>query len=79
VVPAAELMSHTRALADTIAAMAPLAIAGVLEAVERGEGETLSEALQAEAEIFGRLCGTADKQEGLAAFLDKRAAIWQNR
>lgn len=79
VVPAAELMSHARSLADTIAAMAPLAIAGVLEAFERGEGKPLSEALQAEAEIFGRLCGTADKQEGLAAFLGKRAAVWQNR
>jgi enoyl-CoA hydratase len=79
VVPAADLMSNARSLADTIAAMAPLAIAGVLEAVERGEGKPLSEALQAEADIFGRLCGTADKQEGLAAFLGKRAAIWQNR
>jgi enoyl-CoA hydratase len=79
VAPAAELMSHARALADTIAVMAPLAIAGVLEAVERGEGKPLSEALQAEADIFGRLCGTADKQEGLTAFLEKRAAIWQSR
>jgi enoyl-CoA hydratase len=79
VVPAAELMSNARALADTIAALAPLAIAGVLEAVERGEEKPLSEALQAEAEVFGRLCGTADKQEGLAAFLGKRTAVWQNR
>jgi enoyl-CoA hydratase len=79
VVPAAELMSNARALAETIAALAPLAIAGVLEAVERGEGKPLPEALQAEADIFGRLCGTADKQEGLTAFLGKRAAVWQNQ
>ena len=79
VVLGTDLLLHARALADTIAALAPLAIAGVLEAVERGEGKPLSEALQAEADIFGRLCGTADKQEGLTAFLDKRPAVWQGR
>jgi enoyl-CoA hydratase len=57
--------------------MAPLAIAGVLEAVERGESKALPEALQAEAHIFGRLCATADKHEGVTAFLAKRPAVWQ--
>jgi enoyl-CoA hydratase len=79
VVPAAELLSRALALAETIADMAPLAIAGVLEAVERGDGKSLDEGLRAEADIFGRLCGTADKHEGLGAFLAKRAAIWQGR
>lgn len=79
VVPAAELLPRARALAESIASMAPLAIAGVLEAVERGEGEALPEALGTEAEIFGRLCGTADKHEGLSAFLGKRPAIWHGR
>ena len=79
VAPAAELLVRARALADTIASMAPLAVAGVLEAVERGEGQSLPESLHAEAEIFGRLCATADKQEGLTAFLAKRPAVWQNR
>jgi enoyl-CoA hydratase len=78
VVPAAELLPHARSLAETIATMAPLAIAGVLEAVERGDGKPLDEGLRAEAEIFGRLCATADKHEGLAAFLAKRPAVWQN-
>lgn len=79
VVPAAELLPRARALAETIATMAPLAIAGVLEAVEHGDGKVLDDGLRAEAHIFGRLCGTADKQEGLTAFLAKRPAIWQNR
>jgi enoyl-CoA hydratase len=79
VVPAAELLPRARALAETIAAMAPLAVAGVLEAVERGDGKSLDDGLRAEAEIFGRLCATADKHEGLAAFLAKRAAVWLNR
>lgn len=79
VAPAAELMTRARALADTIASMAPLAIAGVLEAVRRGEGQSLTEALHVEAEIFGRLCATADKHEGVTAFLAKRPALWQRR
>jgi enoyl-CoA hydratase len=79
VVPAADLLSRVQALAETIAGMAPLAIGGVLEAVRRGEEQPLDEGLRAEAEIFGRLCGTADKHEGLTAFLGKRAAVWQGR
>ena len=63
---------------DVTSVGSPLAIAGVLEAVERGDGKPLDEGLRAEAEIFGRLCATADKHEGLAAFLAKRPAVWQN-
>lgn len=79
VVPAADLLPRALALAETIAAMAPLAVAGLLEAVHRGQGQSLEEGLHAEAEIFGRLCGTADKHEGLTAFLAKRPPVWHNR
>ncbi len=75
----AELQPRALALADTIASMAPLAIAGVLESVARGADQPLPAALTVEAEIFGRLCATADKQEGLIAFLAKRPAVWQGR
>jgi enoyl-CoA hydratase len=75
-VPAAELLPRAQALAATIASMAPLAVAGVLESVARGEDEPLEAALAAEAHIFGRLCATADKHEGVAAFLAKRTATW---
>lgn len=75
----ADLLPRTRNLADAIASMAPLAVAGVLEAVTRGESHPLPEALASEAEIFGRLCATHDKAEGLAAFLTKRPPTWQGR
>ena len=77
VAPAAELMATARAMATTIAAMAPLAIQGVLEAVELGS--SIDDGLLSEAHIFGRLCGTADKHEGLTAFLEKRKATWNGR
>lgn len=76
VVPAGELMARGRAIAESIAAMAPLAISAVLQAVARGEGLQIADAMQVEAEIFGQLCGTGDKREGLTAFLEKRAAKW---
>jgi enoyl-CoA hydratase len=77
VAPAAELMARARAMAATIAAMAPLAIEGVLEAVEHGA--SIQDGLLSEAHIFGRLCGTADKHEGLTAFLEKRKPVWTGR
>jgi len=77
VAPAADLMSRARAMAATIASMAPLAIEGVLEAVEHGS--SIEDGLLSEAHIFGRLCGTADKHEGLTAFLEKRKPSWTAR
>jgi len=76
VVSAGELMTRARAIAELIAAMAPLAISAVVQAVARGEGLPLEDAMRVEAEIFGKLCGTADKREGLEAFLEKRAPKW---
>ena len=76
VVPAAELMPRTHTIAESIASMAPLAISGAMEAVARGEGKPTEEAMHVEAEIFGRLCGTSDKHEGLTAFLTKRPPKW---
>jgi enoyl-CoA hydratase len=66
-------------LAGAIVAMAPLAVAGCMEAVRRGSGLGLDDALVVEAEIFGWLCETADKAEGTVAFLEKRAAVWTGR
>ncbi len=79
VVPAEGLMERGEALAKAISAMAPLAVAGCLEAVQRGRGLQIAAAIEVEAEIFGRLCGTADKAEGTKAFLEKRTPVWSGR
>jgi enoyl-CoA hydratase len=78
-VPPNMLMERANELARTIVGMAPLAIAACLEAVRWGSGLGLEAATDVEAEIFGRLCGTADKAEGTKAFLEKRAAVWMGR
>jgi enoyl-CoA hydratase len=79
VVPANRLMERCEELAKTIVSMAPLAIAGCMEAVRWGRELGLAAATDVEAEIFGRLCGTADKAEGTKAFLEKRAPVWAGR
>jgi enoyl-CoA hydratase len=79
VVPADRLMERARELAKTIAGMAPLAVAGCMEAVRWGGELGLVAATDIEAEIFGRLCGTMDKAEGTKAFLEKRTAVWEGR
>ena len=79
VVPAPELMKRAEALAMEIAANAPLAIAGVLRAVDEGLDLPLDQALMVEATDFGELCGTADKAEGVEAFLNKRLPTWKGR
>ncbi len=79
VVPAERLMSRAAELARAMVAMAPLAVAGCIEAVRRGGELGIDDAMKVEAEIFGRLCGTADKAEGTTAFLEKRSPRWIGR
>jgi len=73
VVPAA------RALAEKIASRAPLAVAAARRAVREGADLPLGQALALEAELFGGLFDTADQNEGMRAFLEKRPAKFQGR
>ena len=77
VTPAAGLMARAEALALEIAANAPLAVAETLRAVDEGLDLPLDLALLRESLRFGHLCGTADKNEGTQAFLEKRAPSWK--
>lgn len=79
VVEAANLMARARELAAQMATLSPLALAGILEAVYGGAGTSLAEGLALEAEVFGKLSGSADKREGVAAFLEKRTANFSGR
>jgi enoyl-CoA hydratase len=79
VVPADRLIERGRELARSILAMAPLAVAGCLEAVRKGSSRDIDSALRLESEIFGRLCATADKAEGTRAFLEKRPPVWTGK
>lgn len=79
VVPAADLLPRVRALAGTIASVAPIAVRQTVAAVNAGYDLPLDQALAHEAALFGLCCGTEDKAEGTAAFLEKRAPAWKGR
>ncbi|HEX7980214.1 MAG TPA: enoyl-CoA hydratase-related protein [Gemmatimonadaceae bacterium] len=74
VVAAAELIPSARATLTTILAMGPLAVAHCIEAVDRGLDLPLDDAIALEASYFGLLSASADKAEGMRAFLEKRPA-----
>jgi enoyl-CoA hydratase len=52
----------------------PVALAYVIEAVNRGLEHDLEEGLRLEADLFGVIYATADTKEGLNAFVEKREA-----
>ncbi len=79
VVPAAELMTASRALASTLAAMPPAAMRSIIEAVHRGLEVALPEAEFIEAALFGLCFATADMREGTRAFLEKRAPLFTGK
>ena len=79
VVPATELMANAEAMMRQILANAPLAIALVIEAVNRGVDRPQSDGLNLEANHFGLLAGTQDMAEGMEAFLSKRPPQFHGR
>jgi enoyl-CoA hydratase len=72
VVPAAELLAEAMKLGERIAELSPVAIAMAKRAVNRAFETTLAEGVRYERALFLSLFGTADQQEGMAAFIAKR-------
>lgn len=54
----------------------PVALENILSAIHYGYDLSLEEAFELEATRFGLSCNTADKKEGVNAFLEKRAAVF---
>jgi enoyl-CoA hydratase len=79
VFPDGDFKAEVEKLSKTIAAKAPLAVQGVKRAINRaGEGMLLS-GLRHEVEEFLRLFSSADREEGMNAFLEKRAPNFTGR
>jgi len=73
VVPADRLMAETRALVATMTDKSASAIKLSKEAIENGVEMDFARASRYEADLFGLCFATADAQEGMAAFLEKRS------
>jgi enoyl-CoA hydratase len=74
VVPADQLMTVAEEMARKIASRGPVAVRCAIEAVMSGSEMPFEEGQFLEATLFGLLCATDDMKEGMAAFLEKRAA-----
>ena len=74
VVSEEDLLSTAIETLSTILSMAPLAIQSVITAIDDGADMAFEPAVRLERAHFAKLCGTADKTEGVEAFLDKREA-----
>jgi len=79
VVPAAELLAEVLKAAEAIAAMAPLAVMAAKELVQAADELPLAEGVRLERRLFHMLAATEDKAEGMAAFIEKRPAVWTGR
>jgi enoyl-CoA hydratase len=70
--PNGELKDRAHALAQELAAMPAIAVAGVLRCVVSAGEKSLEEALAEERRAVKRTMGTKDQMEGMRAFLEKR-------
>jgi enoyl-CoA hydratase len=79
VVEPAELMPRVRAVAEAIAAKAPLAVADTKRAILLGADLPLAAGNELERQMFAALFATADQREGMRAFIEKRPPKWTGR
>ena len=73
VYPPEELMAEAKKLAESICANAQIAVQESKRCIRMGMQTDIYTAAAFEAEAFGVTCGTEDKNEGMGAFLEKRA------
>lgn len=79
VVPAADLMTEAKELANKLAAKPPIAMRQAKAAINAGMDMDLHNACRFENEAFALTFATEDKAEGMKAFLEKREAKFTGR
>jgi enoyl-CoA hydratase/carnithine racemase len=78
-VPAAELDAAVRALAERIAEASPMVLALGKRTFYEQAGVSQADAYALAAKVMTENAATADAQEGIQAFLDKRRPTWTGR
>ena len=79
IVPAGELLAAAHALASEIAGAGPLAVAQAKRAIDEGYGRPLAEGLAVERAAYDVVLESEDRNEGLAAFAEKRHPVWKGK
>ncbi len=79
IVPGEQLREKGLEIARAIATKAPVAVRVAKQAVQRGLDLDLANACVLESSLFALAFGSADRTEGMSAFLEKRAARFQGK
>ena len=79
IVPLQSLLEETIKVAATIAAMSLPSVLAAKEAVNVAFETSLAEGVRFERRVFHSLFATADQKEGMAAFIAKRPAKFENK
>jgi enoyl-CoA hydratase len=79
VVPHEELEAKTMEIAGRIAEKSPIALRLAKEAVKTAARSSLDEGLRREIDLFALCFSSADKDEGVKAFLEKRKPEFKGR
>jgi enoyl-CoA hydratase len=79
VTPPGELLTRTKELLTAIGEKAPIAVARIIECVNRAAYEPGMESFVREQAAFGECFATEDMKEGASAFLEKRKAHFKGK
>ena len=79
IVPLASLLEEALKTAETIAAMSLPSVLAAKEAINVAFETPLAEGVRFERRIFHSMFATADQKEGMAAFIEKRSAKFENK
>lgn len=71
-----ELMNRAKTILQGITKLAPIALKSIMTVIDHGYDLSLDDAFAFEAAHFGLCSATKDKNEGVSAFLEKRAAAF---
>ncbi|MCW5719574.1 MAG: enoyl-CoA hydratase/isomerase family protein [Devosia sp.] len=74
-----KVFDHAMSLAKQIASLPPIAVQQVKEVILHGQDASLGAALALERKALQILFASADKHEGMAAFLEKRSPTYIGR
>tara|TARA_B110000503_G_scaffold74802_1_gene115500 strand:+ start:7462 stop:8250 length:789 start_codon:yes stop_codon:yes gene_type:complete len=79
VVPTDKLLEETLAWATEIASRAPLSLRYAKQALNAAVEDSMGDTISTEAKLQHICITSEDAQEGVVAFMQKRAPIWQGR